>query len=201
MGRKSVTKDRKAITPKVNKWLSVLLHDIQGQDLKILTMDDLVRISGKSKSTFYTYFESKEEVLQAACQTRVQSIFDQLQKVDVLSKDVSQIYSKYIEIFAKGTAGIRLDFLQSIRKYYPVVWNQIEFLTDTFVDLLRDLYVRGIEMDIYTNISVELLTAMDKMFVVEMVTNPELFSDDKYSISDLVRDYLKLRLNGLLVRD
>ena len=88
--------------------------------------------------------------------------------------------------------------MQSIRKYYPVVWQQIEFLTDTFVGLLSDLYTRGIEMGIYNNISVELLTAMDKMFVVEMVTNPELFSDDKYSISDLVRDYLRLRLNGLL---
>ena len=198
MGRKSVTKDRKGITPKVNKWLSVLLRDIQGEDLKTLTMDDLVRISGKSKSTFYTYFVSKEEVLQAACQTRVQAIFEQLHTVDVLSKDVSKIYSDFIEIFAKGTAGIRLDFLQSIRKYYPVVWQQIEFLTDTFVGLLSDLYTRGIEMGIYNNISVELLTAMDKMFVVEMVTNPELFSDDKYSISDLVRDYLRLRLNGLL---
>ena len=60
MGRKSIEKIRKRPTPKVNAWLATLLIDIQDADLGLLTMDDLVRISGKSKSTFYTYFERDE---------------------------------------------------------------------------------------------------------------------------------------------
>jgi len=198
MGRKSIEKIRKRPTPKVNAWLATLLIDIQDADLGMLTMDDLVRISGKSKSTFYTYFERKEDVLLAACQTRIYAILYDLGKVEFGTDDVSIIYKQLIEIFANGTSGIRLSFLQSIRKYYESIWEEIEVLTDTYVGMLSGLYSRGISLGIYRDFSVELLTTMDKLFVIEIVTNSALFTDEKYSVSDLVRDYLNLRLDGLL---
>ena len=198
MGRKSIEKIRKRPTPKVNAWLATLLIDIQDADLGLLTMDDLVQISGKSKSTFYTYFERKEDVLLAACQTRIYAILYDLGKVEFETDDVSKLYKKLIEIFANGTSGIRLSFLQSIRKYYESIWGEIEVLTDTYVGMLSSLYSRGISLGLYRDFSVELLTIMDKLFVIEIVTNSALFTDEKYSVSDLVRDYLNLRLDGLL---
>ena len=198
MGRKSIEKIRKRPTPKVNAWLATLLIDIQDADLGLLTMDDLVRISGKSKSTFYTYFERKEDVLLAACQTRIYAILYDLGKVEFETDDVSKLYKQLIEIFANGTSGIRLSFLQSIRKYYESIWGEIEVLTDTYVDMLSSIYSRGISLGLYRDFSVELLTTMDKLFVIEIVTNSALFTDEKYSVSDLVRDYLNLRLDGLL---
>jgi hypothetical protein len=198
MGRKSIEKIRKRPTPKVNAWLATLLIDIQDADLGMLTMDDLVRISGKSKSTFYTYFKRKEDVLLAACQTRVYDILYDLGKVDLAKDDISSIYKQLIEIFASGTAGIRLGFLQSIRKHYEAIWREIEILTDTYVGMLSSLYSRGMSMGLYKDFSVDLLTTMDKLFVIEIVTNSTLFTDEKYTVSDLIRDYLNLRLGGLI---
>ena len=198
MGRKSREKTRKTPTAKVQIWLAKLLIDLQDQDLRTLTMDDFVRISGRSKSTFYTYFEKKEDVLMAACQTRIDSIFSDLNAIDFTAYEVSDLYRELIEVFASGTAGIRLDFLQTIRDIYPSIWQQIEVLTDAYVGLLKGLYERGMESGLYNQISVELLTSMDRMFVIELVTNTEIFTDKKYTVSDLVRDYLNLRLNGLL---
>jgi hypothetical protein len=51
---------------------------------------------------------------------------------------------------------------------------------------------------IYNPISIELLGFLDRLFVTQVVTNPAFFSDEQYTISNLVRDYLKLRLHGLL---
>jgi AcrR family transcriptional regulator len=198
MGRKSREKTRKTPTAKVQIWLAKLLIDLQDQDLRTLTMDDFVRISGRSKSTFYTYFEKKEDVLMAACQTRIDSIFSDLNAIDFTAYEVSDLYRELIEVFASGTAGIRLGFLQTIRDIYPGIWQQIEVLTDAYVGLLKGLYERGMESGLYNQISVELLTSMDRMFVIELVTNTEIFTDKKYTVSDLVRDYLNLRLNGLL---
>ena len=65
MGRKSVSRKRKAITPKVKQWLSELLIRIQFEDLKQLTMDDIARLAGTSKSTIYEYFNSKEEIINS----------------------------------------------------------------------------------------------------------------------------------------
>ncbi len=51
---------------------------------------------------------------------------------------------------------------------------------------------------IYTKTSIELLINIDKIFVLQVVTNFSLFNDQKYTLSQLIREYLNLRLNGLL---
>lgn len=200
MGRKSLSRKRKPINEKVNKWLSELLVQLQHENLEQLTMDDLAQIAGKSKSTIYEYFKSKEEILQAACQTRTKTLTASILTLNQQQLDTVQRYAHLIEIFAEGTTGISISFLQSIRQHYPNAWTVIDEFTDHFVALLMEHYKKGMAQGIYNPVSVELLGNIDKLFVVQVVTNTDIFSDEKYTISNLVRDYLNLRLTGLLKR-
>lgn len=200
MGRKSLLKKRKNITSKTHSWLNDLLEGLQYENLEQLTMDDIACIAGKSKSTIYEYFNSKEEILQAACQTRTKVISDSLLNLRQQELDTVSLYEQLIEIFAVGTSGISLSFLQNIKQHYPKVWFVVEEFTDSFVELLKDHYKKGIKEEIYNSVSIELLGNIDKLFVTQVVTNPSIFNDEKYTISNLVRDYLNLRLTGLLKR-
>lgn len=200
MGRKSLLKKRKDLTHKTHSWLNDLLEGLQYEDLEQLTMDDVARIAGKSKSTIYEYFKSKEEILQATCQTRTKVISDSLLNLRHQELDTVALYEQLIEIFAVGTSGISLSFLQNIKQHYPKVWLVVEEFTDSFVELLKDHYKKGIKEEIYNSVSIELLGNIDKLFVTQVVTNPSIFSDEKYTISNLIRDYLNLRLMGLLKR-
>ncbi len=200
MGRKASLKKRKEISRKVNIWLSQLLVDLQYENLQELTMDDIARIAGRSKSTIYEYFKSKEEVLKAACQTRIDSLMNAILALNQQQLDGVEHYTHLIEIFAEGTTGISIAFLQSIKQNYPNAWNVIDTFTDQYVTLLQGHYAQGIEKGIYNAISVELLGSLDKLFIIQVVTNPTIFTDEKYTISNLIRDYLNLRLLGLLKR-
>lgn len=200
MGRKSLLKKRKNITSKTHSWLNDLLEGLQYENLEQLTMDDIASIAGKSKSTIYEYFNSKEEILQAACQTRTKVISDSLLNLRQQELDTISLYAELIEIFAVGSSGISLSFLQNIKQHYPKVWLVVEEFTDSFVELLKDHYKKGIKEGIYNPVSIELLGNIDKLFVTQVVTNPSIFSDEKYTISNLIRDYLNLRLMGLLKR-
>jgi AcrR family transcriptional regulator len=200
MGRKSLSKNRKQITSKAISWLSELLIGLQYENLAQLTMDDIAKIAGKSKSTIYQYFESKEEILQAACQTRTKVLAESILKISGQKLDTVKRYGQLIEIFAAGTADISLAFLQNIKQYYPAAWSVIDEFTDTFVALLKDHYQEGIAEGTYNSVSIELLGNIDKLFIIQVVTNPSIFSDEKYTVSELVRDYLNLRLMGLLKR-
>lgn len=200
MGRKSLSKKRKNITTKANKWLSELLVGLQYENLEELTMDDIARIAGKSKSTIYEYFESKEEILQAACQTRTIALTESISNIGSQKLDTVNLYGQLIELFAEGTAGISLSFLQNIKQHYPKAWSVIDEFTNSFVELLKGHYKQGITEGIYNSVSIELLGNIDKLFVIQVVTKPSIFSDEKYTISNLVRDYLNLRLFGLLKR-
>lgn len=200
MGRKSASKKRKQISPKVNVWLSQLLVDLQHENLEELTMNEIARIANKSKSTIYEYFKSKEEVLTAACQTRITALFTAIVELNEKQLKGVEQYTQLIEIFAEGTTGISIAFLQSIKRDYPNAWSVIETFTNHFVALLESHYTQGIEEGIYNPMSVELLSTLDKLFVIQVVTNPTTFSDEKYTVSNLIRDYLNLRLTGLLKR-
>lgn len=200
MGRKSSTKKRKEVSRKVNIWLSQLLIDLQYEDLEQLTMNDIARIAGKSKSTIYEYFKSKEEILAAACQTRITALMNAIIELNEQELEGVERYKHLIEIFAEGTTGISITFLQSIRQDYPKAWAIIDGFTNQYVELLQNHYSKGMEDGIYNPVSVELLGSLDKLFVIQVVTNPTIFTDEKYTISNLIRDYLNIRLMGLLKR-
>ena len=201
MGRKSLGKKRKQLTMKVRNWLADLLVQLQDQDIQNLTIDDIARLAGKSKSTIYEYFVSKEEILLAACQTRItclsKQVFDELPDSD----DPRITYHFLMEEFASGISDISISFLQEIKQYYPDVWELVDRFTNLFIELLQGLYQKGIEGGFFNPISIELMTNIDKYFVTEVVTNQSLFCNGNYSLSDVVRDYLNLRLGGLEIRD
>ena len=200
MGRKSLSRQRKAITPRTKVWLGDLLLSLQQEQLDDLTMDDLARLAGKSKSTIYEYFETKEDVLVAVCQLRVDELSTSIFGLEKEAFTTVELYARLIEIFAKGTTGISISFLQSIKQSYPKSWEMIDGFMNGFVDLLKEHYKVGIEEGIYTPVSVDLLGSIDKLFVEQVVTNRTLFTDEMYTVSNLVTDYLSLRLNGLLLR-
>jgi AcrR family transcriptional regulator len=200
MGRKSVSKKRKPVTYKVTLWMRDLLTCLQQEDLEQITIDDMARLAGKSKSTIYEYFESKEDVLMVACQTWTRIVSERILKKSQQNLNTLKLYEELVEIFAEGNAKISLSFLQSLKQHYPKAWSVIEEFTDAFVDLLKMQYKQGIEEGVFNPLSVELLGQMDKIFVTQVVTDPAFFTDKEYTMSNLIRDYLTLRLTGLLKR-
>ena len=73
MGRKSIDKNRKGPQDKTDRWLVDLIPKLKDQDLASMTMNDLAKLLGKSKSTLYEYFESKEEILTRAVALRIEN--------------------------------------------------------------------------------------------------------------------------------
>ena len=200
MGRKALERKRKVPSKKVNIWLAELLIVLQEKNLEKLTIDDIAILASKSKSTIYEYFESKEDVILAACQTRVSVLSELILKNEEFQGNSIEKYKYLVESFIDILTGISISFLHQIRHHYPSSWKLINELTDNFIDLLSEYYRSGMKEGLYQPVSIELLSHLDKYFVTTIVTDKALFSDTDYSLSELVKDYLNLRLTGLLIR-
>ena len=198
MGRKSLEKSRREPTDKINQWLIILLVKLQNVELANLTIDDLAMMSGKSKSTIYKYFESKDDIILAACQTRIKVIMEIVMKIKQdNSAPIEVRYTRLLEQFSEGVSDITIAFLHDIQAYYPSSWEAINSFSDSFIELLSHLYGEGMNSGLYRPISLELLGVLDKYFVTQIVTNQSIFKDPNYTLSYLVRDYLRLRFDGL----
>ena len=182
----------------MNRWLRLLLNKLQTIPLTNLTIDDLAQISGISKSTIYKYFESKEEVVLAACQTRNVVVIEIMQKIQQdISLPIEVRYTKLLEEFTANVSDITISFFHDVQLYYPSAWDSINKVGDMLVAILEELYQLGMAKGLFRPISIDLLKALDKYFVTEIVSNQEIFKDPDYTLDYLVRDYLRLRLEGL----
>ena len=66
MGRKAVEKNRKELDAKQKKWLKKVLPYFYEHGVRKVTMDEIAIHLNISKATIYNYFQSKEELVDAA---------------------------------------------------------------------------------------------------------------------------------------
>lgn len=198
MGRKAIEKVRKVPTNKINQWLKALLVKLQTVELVNLTIDDLAKLSGKSKATIYKYFESKEDIILAACQTRIDAVIPIIKNIHQdISTPVEVRYRQLLEEFSARLADITISFFHDVQLYYPIAWEAISGVSEVFVTLLEDLYQQGMDKGLFRPTNIELLKTLDRFFVTQIITNRAIFKDPDYTLNYLIRDYLRLRLEGL----
>ncbi len=200
MGRKSKEIERKPLTEKTKLWVRELLLLLQHRSLNNLTMDDLAELIGKSKSTIYSYFSTKEEIYQTA----VQLILDDLKEVvseEVIEGDnMELVYRSILLKISEGIEGLSISFLEQIQMYFPEVWLIIEKFTDKLLTTLERVYKKGMHSGDFKTFNISLLTAMDKHFVMSIMTNSAQFGAQGMSLNDLVTEYLELRIRALKMK-
>ena len=198
MGRRATEKKRKKPNAKVDIWLAELLIKLQYQDLSTLTIDDIAYLAQKSKSTIYEYFGSKEEIVLAACQTRIKYLTESVMSQMPSDGDPLTQYQYLMESFTEGISDITSSFLRDIQNYYFEAWKAVNEFTEIFILTIKSIYKAGMKAGLFNKVSLELMINLDKYFVTSMVTDPSILNDASSTVGDLSREYLKLRLGGLL---
>ena len=114
-----------------------------------------------------------------------------------ISLPIEVRYTKLLEEFTGNVSDITISFFHDIQLYYPMAWDAINKVSDVFVAILEELYQLGMEEGLFRPISIDLLKVLDRYFVTEIISNQKIFKDPNYTLDYLVRDYLRLRLEGL----
>lgn len=196
MGRKSTNKKRKGPLGKTDQWLAGLVAKLQEVDLAALTMDDLASLLGKSKSTLYEYFATKEELLARAVTLKIADLADYR---PILKTEQSEIekYRQVMEFISQQVADVSIGLLQQFQQEYPGIWQLIDGFLQVIIDDLGDLYEQGMAVGHFRRTSIRLLTRMDQFFVTQVITDSAFKAENDLSLEQLVRHYLELRFAGI----
>ncbi len=197
MGRKPLQRARKSDPEKTTAWLELLLPKLQAADLKALTMDDIAQLIGKSKSTVYEYFPSKEILLLEGVRIRLNTLTALRAMIDFKEGDIKTLYVNYITLIANVVADVSISFLEAIENDFPVIWTEILANMQGIIDDLTQLYEIGIERQDFKKVSVALLIEIDRFFVTKLINDTKLWSDEPIGLEQLIHEYLEVRLAGL----
>ena len=197
MGRKSVEKDRKLKTKKVEKWTQELVPRLAYVELGSLTMDDLAKLLNKSKSTVYQYFTTKEEIFEYITQVRIDALVQYKNELNKQSDDIRYHYEGLAMILSEGARDISPYYLHQLKINFPTAWKIIEDFLYTLLKDLKLFYEKGMSNNLFKPISIELLHKLDQYFIMQLITDYHFFNETETSLGEMIKDYMFLKFEGL----
>lgn len=120
--------------------------------VKTVTMDDIAREMGISKKTIYTYYSSKEELLQQAVESLFRFVIEKLKEARKQSQNPIQelLEENYIlkEVIVFDERKIQVH--HELEKYYPKIEKKfLEVRLSEFKNSFVDNLQRGIAQGLY----------------------------------------------------
>ncbi|WP_378176096.1 TetR/AcrR family transcriptional regulator [Aquimarina sp. SS2-1] len=201
MGRKSIHRERKQKTKKVEQWTQALLPKLTQTALGDLTINDLALLMNKSKSTIYQYFVTKEEIFEYITQVRIDQLKAYKNEISGELSALNYQYESLAKILAEGVKDISPFYLKQLQIHFPDAWNIVEvFLKDLLKDL-KQFYIFGIENKIFTSVSPDLLIKMDEYFIMQLITDHTFFNDHQQTLEVAIREYIFIKFEGLIVNE
>ncbi|GAA0733803.1 hypothetical protein GCM10009430_48280 [Aquimarina litoralis] len=198
MGRKSIHRERKDKSKKVEQWTQALLPKLRNIELGELTMDDLAKLMNKSKSTIYQYFVTKEEIFEYVTQVRVDQLKAYKSEISIEIMGLGYQYEALAKILAEGVKDISPFYLKQLQMHYPSAWDIVEHFLQGLLKDLKEFYVFGIENKIFKNVSPELLIKLDEYFIMQLITDHTFFNDHQQTLESAIKEYMFVKFEGLV---
>lgn len=197
MGRKSLDKERKELTERQVQWIEELFPKLNERGLHKLSMNAIAKMMGKSKSTVYEYFPSKEILVESVIQFKLNQLanFQEILYSDQYPFD--QRYLKVMDHITDVLSDISTTLLQDVQTYFPMLWQRILDFTDLATSALEDHYTEGVKNGTYNNIDTSILVLSDRIFF-QAVSDPAFLARQNLSIKDAFGQYLEMKFYGMV---
>ncbi len=193
MGRKSLNKERLKDPNKTDQWLIRLLPLLQDQDLSNLNMNKLSELMGKSKSTIYQYFRTKDDIIERLVEIKLSEVQESI-TIDKRIEDILETYEHFVLKVCQGLDGISIHFMNQLKQEFPLIWNNVEGFMNQVLSFFEALYQRGIAEGIFKAYPISMLLALDEFFMYQFMIDPKRSSGP---VEALVSHYMNLRMEGL----
>ncbi|WP_375325784.1 TetR/AcrR family transcriptional regulator [Flagellimonas sp. GZD32] len=185
-----------------NEILAYAIENFTKFGSKSFSMDDLARHLGISKKTLYTYFNSKEVLVQESLTYYFGKILSNIDQYMLDNPNKEQPLTTVVYIYKQGLMTfqeLNPSFLYGLRKYYP---NAYEFYSklksDIVWDIVCPLLKKAQELgQVRKNVKVELVCSLFLARMEEIVYSKDnLFQE--YSIRELLDHIIINNLRGIL---
>lgn len=197
MGRYSTKKKRVQNPKKQLAIIEGLIDFFQTNSLAESNMDTIAEYIGKSKATLYKYFASKEEMVDALIDYKINSIAG---FVSILNNDEIPFVERYDESFQllqQHIGDITNEFLSDLKEVFPVLFEKIELLIQLAVRELANYYKKGMELGEFNQLNAQMLSHMDFVFFRQL-TNPDFLKENQLSMQEAFNDFYAIRCQGLI---
>lgn len=196
MGRKPLDKERVDDPYLKEFWIKELATLYLQHGLGKFTMDKISKRLAISKATLYKYFSSKEEIVDAVVQYKIEEI---VAFEDLLADDKIDFTERFFDTIKTASillAEISGQFLQDTKLKHPELFEKMHAFSDRALYVAERFYQQGIETGVLIDLDPKILALTDKMFI-QAVSNPKFLQEHDVSIKEAFDHYFLMKSRGI----
>lgn len=167
--------------------------------VRSISMDDIARHLSVSKKTLYQHFEDKEDIVTVACQSHVELMMSEFEKIRVNAKNAIDELSKLSVCMKRNTEDMNPSLLFDLQKYHPRAWSvwmnhKQKFIHDSVVRNLKQGIAEGYfraDMDLY-------VIATMRLELVQMPFDERIFPPSRFNPTEVQMQLFEHFVQGLL---
>jgi len=171
---------------------------IMQSGIRTFTIEKLASDLKVSKKTIYKILPSKEEFVEAVLLYHFEELFSKVQQLPDHPEDPLRYILLTLNIILRQISLMTAATMYEIKLYYPQVWRQLEDFQSAVVKNLLNGFKKARQMGlIRKELKLDFVTGLI-MRIVQSVFQPEFFINYSYTISEMVRMFIDLIMNGMM---
>lgn len=199
MGRKAVEKERKELDAKQKKWLKKVLPYFYEHGVRKVTMDEIAIHLNISKATIYNYFQSKEELVEAAVWLKLSDLSIMKEYLFNDELDFIERYYEGVRHFTTNLGGLTTQYLNELKVFFPSCWEPIQLFQNASVENLMEYYSMGIKRGVFSKFNIALMAQQDRLFF-DLATDASFLAKHHLSLQIAFEEYFNTKFNGILTK-
>ena len=198
MGRKPIQKYRYK-DPEIRKKHTVrFMVYFQNNGIENFSMSKMAQDLKMSKTTIYNHFTTKEEIIEAAVDYKLDIIKEYQMVLENITLPYIERYRKAMLFFCVQTFDVSGKLLLQIENNYPKIFKKVaKFQKNVFLNL-KSYYEVGIDIGTFKNDLNPLFLAMDDQQFFEMLANNTLLKEHKIEVLDAFSQHFKVKFGGVV---
>ena len=168
----------------------------QNNGVKGVSMSELAKEIGVSKTTVYNHFESKEEILELALGYKLEVISEYESVLENITLPYQERYRKAMLFFCVQIFDVAQSLLPELKRFYPSIYSMVDdFQSRLFLNLVS-YYQIGIDIGKFrSEFSPEFLAQQDQKFLEFL---GEVSKENSEGVLPLFNQHYKLKFEGLM---
>ena len=163
------------MTEQKQQIINLALEQFKRYGIRVVSIDDLSRLMGMSKKTFYLYFSGKDELVSAVLEQMIANVRTSAEKfmqgksaLDCIQL-IMQMHSKVDDVHKEPNFG------HDLRKYYPKLYKEhVSHVHQATKEILMRHLQQGIDEGIYrSDLDVETCAVMYSLIQQAFVRNED----------------------------